>query len=138
VINYDLPRSPDDFIHRVGRTGRAGYGGTSITFITAQTESHFNYLEKKVLLLPPTAMSLASSTGKIEREVLDGFVINEMTWSMQVATSTASVPGATHSELGLGHDRTFGGIKGRRKSKKDKLREAAGSAAAAASSASTI
>ena len=138
VINYDLPRSPDDFIHRVGRTGRAGYGGTSITFITAQTESHFNYLEKKVLLLPPTAMSLASSTGKIEREVLDGFVINEMTWTMQVATSTASVPGATHSELGLGHDRTFGGIKGRRKSKKDKLREAAGSAAAAASSASTI
>ena len=130
VINYDLPRSPDDFIHRAGRTGRAGYGGTSITFITAQTESHFNYLEKKVLLQPPqppTSTSLSLSTGKIEREVLDGFVINEMTWTMQAATSTAN---ATHSELGLGHDRTFGGIKGRRKSKKDKLREAAGAAAA--------
>ena len=134
VINYDLPRSPDDFIHRAGRTGRAGYGGTAITFITAQTESHFNYLEKKVLLQPPqppTSTSLSLCTGKIEREVLDGFVINEMTWTMQAATSTAN---ATHSELGLGHDRTFGGIKGRRKSKKDKLREAAGAAAAAPSS----
>jgi hypothetical protein len=33
--------------------------------------------------------------------------------------------------MGLGHDRTFGGVKGRRKSKKDKLREAVATAAAA-------
>jgi ATP-dependent RNA helicase DDX49/DBP8 len=33
VINYDVPRNPDDYIHRVGRTARAGRGGTSITFV---------------------------------------------------------------------------------------------------------
>jgi ATP-dependent RNA helicase DDX49/DBP8 len=33
VINYDVPRDPDDYIHRVGRTARAGRSGTSITFV---------------------------------------------------------------------------------------------------------
>lgn len=33
VVNYDVPRNPDDYIHRVGRTARAGQSGTSITFV---------------------------------------------------------------------------------------------------------
>jgi ATP-dependent RNA helicase DDX49/DBP8 len=33
VINFDVPRDPDDYIHRVGRTARAGRVGTSITLI---------------------------------------------------------------------------------------------------------
>ncbi|KAL6709306.1 putative RNA helicase [Coniothyrium glycines] len=33
VINYDVPRDPDDYIHRVGRTARAGRAGTSVTLI---------------------------------------------------------------------------------------------------------
>ena len=32
VINYTLPESPDDYIHRIGRTGRAGASGISISF----------------------------------------------------------------------------------------------------------
>lgn len=34
IINYDIPRDPPDYIHRVGRTARAGRGGLSISFIT--------------------------------------------------------------------------------------------------------
>ena len=34
VVNYDLPMNPKDYIHRVGRTARAGKGGRSISFIT--------------------------------------------------------------------------------------------------------
>lgn len=34
VINFDLPHNPEDFIHRIGRTGRAGAEGTAITFAT--------------------------------------------------------------------------------------------------------
>lgn len=34
VINFDLPRNPEDFVHRIGRTGRAGAHGTAITFAT--------------------------------------------------------------------------------------------------------
>ncbi|KAH7070425.1 hypothetical protein BKA63DRAFT_475651 [Paraphoma chrysanthemicola] len=33
VVNFDVPRDPDDYIHRVGRTARAGRAGTSVTFI---------------------------------------------------------------------------------------------------------
>jgi ATP-dependent RNA helicase RhlE len=34
VVNYDLPRDPENFVHRVGRTGRAGARGASWTFVT--------------------------------------------------------------------------------------------------------
>ena len=126
VINYDLPRGADDFVHRTGRTGRAGRSGTAISFVSADTESHFDFLEKRVL------MSSSSSSLKIEREMLEGFAIDEAAWASEYAASTTSVPGSTHSDMGLGHDRTFGGVKGRRTSKKDKLREAAAAEAAAA------
>ncbi len=33
VINYDFPKVIDDYVHRIGRTGRAGDKGTSISFI---------------------------------------------------------------------------------------------------------
>ena len=34
VLNYDVPRAPKDYVHRVGRTARAGRGGTALTFVT--------------------------------------------------------------------------------------------------------
>jgi len=37
VINYDCPNNIEDYVHRIGRTGRAGHRGTSITFIDEQT-----------------------------------------------------------------------------------------------------
>ena len=40
VLNYDYPNNSEDYIHRIGRTGRAGAMGTAITFFT--TESEFN------------------------------------------------------------------------------------------------
>jgi len=36
VINYELPRSPKDFVHRIGRTGRAENAGEAITFVTPE------------------------------------------------------------------------------------------------------
>lgn len=48
VINYELPRSPKDFIHRVGRTGRAGAEGTAISFVPAEDELHFKVIQKKM------------------------------------------------------------------------------------------
>jgi ATP-dependent RNA helicase RhlE len=35
VVNYDVPRQPEDYVHRIGRTGRAGASGTAVTFMTA-------------------------------------------------------------------------------------------------------
>jgi ATP-dependent RNA helicase RhlE len=39
VINYDLPDSPHDYVHRIGRTGRAGRDGTAVSFVS-QEQSH--------------------------------------------------------------------------------------------------
>ena len=35
VVNYDVPRQPEDYVHRIGRTGRAGASGTAVTFMSA-------------------------------------------------------------------------------------------------------
>ena len=41
VINYDYPNNSEDYIHRIGRTGRAGATGTAITLFTTDSESLF-------------------------------------------------------------------------------------------------
>lgn len=48
VINYELPRSPKDFIHRIGRTGRAEQAGTAISFVTEADAHHFSVIQKKM------------------------------------------------------------------------------------------
>jgi ATP-dependent RNA helicase RhlE len=48
VINYELPRSPKDYIHRIGRTGRAGNSGKAISLIAPEDEHHFKIIQKKM------------------------------------------------------------------------------------------
>jgi ATP-dependent RNA helicase RhlE len=48
VINYELPRSPLDYIHRIGRTGRAGEKGTAISILTDDELQHFRVIQKKM------------------------------------------------------------------------------------------
>ncbi len=48
VINYELPRSPKDFVHRIGRTGRAENPGEAITFVTPEDAHHFKIIQKKM------------------------------------------------------------------------------------------
>lgn len=96
VVNYDLPRSAVDHVHRIGRTARAGQDGLAVSFVTAASLAHWRLIEKRQGLSLPL-------------ETLAGFEPTE--------TPPAPAPGA-------------GGIKGRRPSKKDKLRAAAAAAAA--------
>ena len=48
VVNYELPRSPKDFIHRIGRTGRAGATGLAISFVGPEDDQHFRVIQKKM------------------------------------------------------------------------------------------
>ncbi|MGI9651530.1 DEAD/DEAH box helicase [Chryseobacterium sp. RLHN22] len=48
VINYELPRSPLDYVHRIGRTGRAGETGTAISILTDDELQHFRVIQKKM------------------------------------------------------------------------------------------
>ncbi len=90
VVNHDLPRSPVDYLHRIGRTARAGASGLAVSFVSAEVEGHFRLIEKR-------------RGHRVPRERIPGFEPSE-----------SAAPGPTN-----------GGVKGRRPSKKDKLREAA-------------
>ncbi|GAB3816449.1 DEAD/DEAH box helicase [Pontibacter rugosus] len=48
VINYDLPRSPKDYVHRIGRTGRAEAEGEAISMISPDEMHHFKIIQKKM------------------------------------------------------------------------------------------
>lgn len=48
VINYDLPESPDDYVHRVGRTGRAGKVGHAVSFILPDQKGKVRMIERLV------------------------------------------------------------------------------------------
>jgi ATP-dependent RNA helicase RhlE len=48
VINYELPRSPLDYVHRIGRTGRAESPGEAITIICPEDSHHFKIIQKKM------------------------------------------------------------------------------------------
>ena len=52
VINYDLPHAPEDYIHRIGRTARAGADGAAISFVTPEDEKRWDAIQK---LLNPDA-----------------------------------------------------------------------------------
>ena len=48
VINYDLPQVPEDYIHRIGRTGRAGKEGCALTFLTPNDRSMWNSISRLI------------------------------------------------------------------------------------------
>jgi len=65
VINFDLPRSPADYMHRIGRSGRAGEVGLALSLIDHEDYHHFNVIEKKNKVW-------------LEREQVTGFEIDEV------------------------------------------------------------
>lgn len=91
VINFDLPRSPSDYIHRIGRTGRAGKSGVAVSFIDFEDRDHFALIEKR-------------SGIKLAREQIQGFELK--------GVAPVKIKGPEP-------------VKGKGKSKKDKLREQA-------------
>ncbi|WP_024954021.1 DEAD/DEAH box helicase [Sulfurospirillum arcachonense] len=89
VINFDLPRSAADYIHRIGRTARAGKSGDAITFISHEDMAHFKLIEKRCDI-------------KLNKEQIEGFELEGEAPKQKKGKAP---------------------VKGKRKSKKDKLRE---------------
>ena len=121
VVNFDLPRSPDDYLHRIGRTGRAGGSGEAISFVPPAAEAHFRLIENRQGL-------------RVPRETVPGFEPSPLPVGASAPAAVAqgalddvAEPDTAADEAGpprgTGLDPN-GGLKGRRKSKKDKLREA--------------
>jgi superfamily II DNA/RNA helicase len=64
VINFDLPRSPLDYMHRIGRSGRAGEVGLALSLIDHEDYHHFNIIEKK-------------NKFRLEREQVENFEVDQ-------------------------------------------------------------
>ncbi|MCW5624242.1 MAG: DEAD/DEAH box helicase [Burkholderiales bacterium] len=60
VINYELPHTPEDYVHRIGRTGRAGASGEAISLVSDQEREHLDRIERLL-------------KAKIEVHTLEGF-----------------------------------------------------------------
>ena len=66
MLNYELPHVPEDYIHRIGRTGRAGASGVAISLVDPAEEKYLaeieKLLKKKVLVHQPEDYSIEKAT----------------------------------------------------------------------------
>ena len=57
VINYDLPESASDYVHRIGRTGRAGLTGRAISFATGDQKGKIREIERLIRYVIPVSQA---------------------------------------------------------------------------------
>ncbi len=79
VYNYDIPQDPESYVHRIGRTGRAGKGGMSVTFVTPNEMGYLHEIEdltKKRMtpLKPPTAKEALKGQLSQAMEEIQGLI----------------------------------------------------------------
>ncbi|NEU29304.1 DEAD/DEAH box helicase [bacterium LRH843] len=54
VINYDIPQDPESYVHRIGRTGRAGRKGLALTLVTPREMKHLRSIEQEIKMAIPS------------------------------------------------------------------------------------
>ena len=94
VVNYNLPYLPEDYVHRIGRTGRAGKEGYAISFVSREEENTVARIEKLI-------------GSKIKRIVKVGFeVSNRISLLKSVAKNTRNNRSNKASETKISHDKS--------------------------------
>jgi ATP-dependent RNA helicase RhlE len=91
VINFDVPHSPEDYVHRIGRTGRAGAAGEAISLVAPEDHDSLAAIEKLI-------------KKRIERELIPSFEPNAGT----VATLMGGQPSRREKERDRGRERGRG------------------------------
>ena len=76
VYNYDIPQDPESYVHRIGRTGRAGQEGMSVTFVTPNEMDYLRVIEeltrkRMTSLRPPTQTEALEGQTKTAIESID-------------------------------------------------------------------
>ena len=75
VVNYDVPAQPEDYVHRIGRTARAGARGEGITFVTPKDKPRLDKIEKlleKTIQRSQLPVEIASLAPAIDESTLKG------------------------------------------------------------------
>ena len=123
VFNYDMPRDTESYIHRIGRTGRAGQQGVAITFVNARQYSQLRRIEagiKNHIQKDVSGRSLASrlKREKRERELAAKRAAAEKEQAKKAKSRYANRKGAEHkgrnSRSRRMRDRAKNGVRGRR------------------------
>ncbi|MEZ0479892.1 DEAD/DEAH box helicase [Planococcus sp. SSTMD024] len=76
VYNFDIPQDPESYVHRIGRTGRAGKKGVAVTFVTPREMGYLSIVErttkkKMEALVPPTADEAVIGLQRVAVEQLE-------------------------------------------------------------------
>ena len=98
VINYDMPNSPDVYVHRIGRTGRVGRSGRAITLVTPRQRAELEAVERHA----NTLIAEWSPDGRAPAEARDGAPAGEAGAPPQQggADGSASAPGRRRRSRG--------------------------------------
>jgi ATP-dependent RNA helicase RhlE len=68
VVNFELPNVPEDYVHRIGRTGRAGATGVAVTFCSDEERPYLRDIEKltrrSVRVIPASSAAVGGSPSK--------------------------------------------------------------------------
>ena len=96
VINYDLPDNPEDYVHRIGRTGRAGETGYAISFVSPEAKPELLEIEKLLGTKIPTMQLESYDTSKAEAELKSHYVPK---------SNTRSAAAFSHAMRGRGRGR---------------------------------
>nr|WP_102378822.1 DEAD/DEAH box helicase [Raoultibacter timonensis] len=96
VINYDLPDNPEDYVHRIGRTGRAGETGYAISFVSPEAKPELLEIEKLLGTKIPTMQLESYDTSKAEAELKNHYVPK---------SNTRSAAAFSHAMRGRGRGR---------------------------------
>jgi ATP-dependent RNA helicase RhlE len=122
VVNYDLPNASDDFVHRIGRTGRAGAKGIATTFVMPQERHDARKLERELKI----KFEWREADKNLEKEVrnqplditapgMDILQLETRSWKGNDPVSPMSTPNANYGG-GKFRSRNGGGFSGGRNS----------------------
>jgi ATP-dependent RNA helicase DeaD len=76
VYNFDIPQDPESYVHRIGRTGRAGEQGLATTFVTPREINHLKYIEQiaKHQIVRKPAPTVADAFAGLQRVVVENLL----------------------------------------------------------------
>src|SRR5271154_249338 len=125
VVNYDLPNASDDFVHRIGRTGRAGAKGVATTFVMPQEKHDARKLERELKI----KFEWREADKNLEKEVrnqplditapgMDILQLETRSWKGNDPVTPMSTPNANHggNKSGFRSRNGGGGFSGGRSS----------------------
>ncbi len=105
IFNYDIPKETDSYIHRIGRTGRAGEKGMAVTFVTDKDMETLREIEKKI------AMNIKASKLSNERVGKKAEEARKEKSTSKEKSSSKEKPGKKKPDFGNAKERDWGNKK---------------------------